>query len=70
MATTVVTPAAPVEYAGGTPESQKCLDFLAQNFPKEFKKVRFGTKEAGQAWQKHLESIGGPPYDSMAKAAT
>ena len=49
-----------IEYAGGTPESQKVLDFLAQNFPKEFKKVRFGTKEAAQGWQKQLEGIGAP----------
>jgi isocitrate dehydrogenase len=34
-----------IEYAGGTPESQKVLDFLAANFPKEFKKIRFGTVE-------------------------
>src|ERR1700679_667882 len=49
-----------IEYAGGTPESQKILDFLAQNFPKEFKKIRFGTKEAAQGWQKQLEAIGAP----------
>jgi isocitrate dehydrogenase len=49
-----------IEYAAGTPESQKILDFLAQNFPKEFKKIRFGTKEASQAWQKQVEAIGGP----------
>ena len=35
-----------IEYAGGTPESQKILDFLEQNFPKDFKKIRFGTKQA------------------------
>jgi isocitrate dehydrogenase len=50
-----------IEYAAGTPESQKILDFLAANFPKEFKKVRFGTQAAGDAWQKVLESIGAPP---------
>src|SRR3954466_6883057 len=49
-----------IEYAAGTPESQKVLDFLQQNFPKEFKKVRFGTKEAGEGWQKQLEGIGAP----------
>jgi isocitrate dehydrogenase len=49
-----------IEYAAGTPESQKVLDFLQQNFPKEFKKVRFGTKEAADGWQKQLEGIGGP----------
>jgi isocitrate dehydrogenase len=41
-----------IEYAGGTPEAQKALDFLQQNFPKEFAKVRFGTKEKSAEWQK------------------
>src|SRR5579884_2445106 len=49
-----------IEYAAGTPESQKVLDFLSQNFPKEFKKVRFGTKDASQNWQSQLEAIGAP----------
>jgi isocitrate dehydrogenase len=49
-----------IEYAAGTPEAQKVLDFLQQNFPKEFKKVRFGTKDAAQGWQKQLEGIGAP----------
>src|SRR5271155_91951 len=49
-----------IDYAGGTPESQKILDFLAQNFPKDFAKIRFGTKEAAAAWQKQLEQIGAP----------
>ena len=35
-----------IEYAGGTPESQKLLDFLAQEFPKDFKKIRFGTTQS------------------------
>src|SRR5438067_13660985 len=30
-----------IEYAGGSPEAQKILDFLSKEFPKEFKKVRF-----------------------------
>jgi len=49
-----------IEYAAGSAESQKILVFLAQNFPKEFKKIRFGSKEASQAWQKQLETIGTP----------
>ena len=52
-----------IEYAGGSPESQKVLDFLQKEFPKEFKKVRFGSKEACQTWQKQLESIGAPKRD-------
>jgi isocitrate dehydrogenase len=49
-----------IEYAGGSAESQKILDFLQQNFPKEFKKIRFGTKEAVDGWQKQLQAIGAP----------
>jgi isocitrate dehydrogenase len=49
-----------IEYAAGTPEAQKVLDFLQQNFPKEFKKIRFGTKDAAQGWQSQLEGIGAP----------
>jgi isocitrate dehydrogenase len=49
-----------IEYAAGTPEAQKVLDFWAREFPKEFKKIRFGTKEAAQGWQKELEAIGTP----------
>ncbi|HYZ87793.1 MAG TPA: isocitrate/isopropylmalate family dehydrogenase, partial [Myxococcales bacterium] len=32
-----------IEYAAGTPEAQKVLDFFEKEFPKEFKKIRFGT---------------------------
>src|SRR4051812_45358498 len=52
-----------IEYAGGTPDSEKVLQFLQQNFPKEFKKIRFGTKDAAQGWQAELESIGAPKRD-------
>src|SRR5438552_5623033 len=44
-----------IEYAAGSPEAQKVLDFFASEFPKEFKKIRFGTQAAGDAWQKTLE---------------
>jgi isocitrate dehydrogenase len=49
-----------IEYAGGTPESQKVLDFLAQYFPKEFKKIRFGTAEASEKWAKELPAADAP----------
>ncbi len=49
-----------IEYAGGTDDSQKILDFLAREFPKEFKKVRFGHREAVQSWQHRLEETGAP----------
>ncbi|MDP9291798.1 MAG: NADP-dependent isocitrate dehydrogenase [Verrucomicrobiota bacterium] len=40
-----------IEFAGGTPEAAKVLDFLAKEFPKSFEKVRFGTREkASEFW--------------------
>ena len=50
-----------IEYAAGTPEAQKVLDFLAKEFPKQFKNIRFGNAEASAEWQKALEAIGAPP---------
>src|ERR1700683_5535119 len=41
-----------IEYAAGTPESQKILDFIEKEFPKAFGKIRFGTREkAQQFWE-------------------
>jgi isocitrate dehydrogenase len=52
-----------IEYAAGSPEAQTMLDFFAKEFPKEFKKVRFGTLGASREWQALLESIGAPKRD-------
>jgi isocitrate dehydrogenase len=52
-----------IEYAGGSPEAQKVLDFLQKEFPKSFEKIRFGTKDKSQDWQKKLEEIGAPARD-------
>ncbi|NDD37700.1 MAG: NADP-dependent isocitrate dehydrogenase [Verrucomicrobia bacterium] len=41
-----------IEFAGGTPEAQKVLDFIAKEFPKDFKKIRFGTQQAGIDYMK------------------
>jgi len=49
-----------IEYAAGSPEAQKILDFIAKESPKDFKKIRFGTEEASAGWQAQLEAIGGP----------
>src|SRR5438128_2015513 len=41
-----------IEYAGGTPESNKILEFLAKEFPKQFEKIRFGTRQrAADFWK-------------------
>jgi isocitrate dehydrogenase len=49
-----------IEYAAGTPEAQKVLDFFAREFPKEFKKIRFGTQQAATEWQSAVRALGGP----------
>jgi isocitrate dehydrogenase len=58
-----------IEYAAGTPEAQKVLDFIAKEFPKDFKKIRFGSKlETG----KFLKSSAGvsPACGSRGGCAT
>jgi isocitrate dehydrogenase len=52
-----------IEYAGGTPEAQKVLDFFAKEFPREFSKIRFGSADAARQWQARLEAIGAPKRD-------
>ncbi len=52
-----------IEWAGGSAESQKVLDFLEKEFPQPFGKIRFGTQEKVDEWQKALESIGAPPRE-------
>ncbi|HJZ70642.1 MAG TPA: isocitrate dehydrogenase (NADP(+)), partial [Vicinamibacterales bacterium] len=49
-----------IEYVAGSPDAQKVLDFFAKEFPKEFRKIRFGADKAASDWQEQLESIGGP----------
>jgi isocitrate dehydrogenase len=41
-----------IEYAAGTPEAQKILDFLQKEFPKSFEKIRFGTSARTEEFQK------------------
>ncbi len=53
-----------IEYAGGTPEAQKVLDFLAKEFPKQFDKIRFGTKaKAEEFWN----AVGAKDFPSDVK---
>src|SRR5260221_4646325 len=41
-----------IEFAAGTRESGKILDFMAQNFPESARKIRFGTQDAVDGWAK------------------
>jgi isocitrate dehydrogenase len=49
-----------IEFAAGSADAQKLLDCLAREFPKEFRKIRFGTESAARTWQAQLEAIGAP----------
>jgi isocitrate dehydrogenase len=52
-----------IEYAAGTADAQRVLDFFAKEFPKEFRKIRFGAADAARQWQGQLEAIGAPKRD-------
>ncbi|MDX2299696.1 MAG: isocitrate dehydrogenase (NADP(+)) [Xanthomonadaceae bacterium] len=49
-----------IEWAGGSVEAQKILDFIAKEFPQTFDKIRFGTAAKTAGWQQALEGIGSP----------
>jgi isocitrate dehydrogenase len=41
-----------IEFAGGSPEAQRVLEFLAHEFPKDFNKIRFGTQQRVEEYLK------------------
>jgi isocitrate dehydrogenase len=49
-----------IEFAAGTPEAQKVLDFLAKEFPKAFEKIRFGTKAKAEEFWNQVGAKGFP----------
>src|SRR5215472_3033148 len=53
-----------IEYVAGSPEAQRVLDFLEKEFPKDFRKIRFGSESAGRTWQAQLEAIGAPARET------
>ena len=52
-----------IEWAAGSDDAKKVLDFLAKEFPKAFKNIRFGSEPAARDWQAQLEAIGAPHRD-------
>jgi isocitrate dehydrogenase len=52
-----------IEWAGGSAEAQKVLDFVQKEFPQMFGKIRFGTAEKNAAWNDALVGIGQPSRD-------
>lgn len=53
-----------IEYVGGSPEAQKVLDFIAREFPKNFEKIRFGTKPKAEEFWK---AVGATNFPSDVK---
>ena len=49
-----------IEFVGGSPEAQKVLEFIAKEFPKDFAKIRFGTKDAIAGYMK----LAAPDHDT------
>ncbi len=49
-----------IEYAASSPEAQKVLDFIAKEFPKQFEKIRFGTKAKAEDFWKAVGTANFP----------
>ncbi len=49
-----------IEFAAGTPEAGKILDFIAKEFPKSYEKVRFGTKAKAESFWQEVGAKGFP----------
>jgi isocitrate dehydrogenase len=47
-----------IEYAAGSPESAKLLEFISREFPSDFKKIRFGTADKTAAWHAQTGETG------------
>jgi isocitrate dehydrogenase len=52
-----------IEWPGGSADAQTILDFFAREFPQAYGKIRFGSQEKVDEWQRRLESIGAPHRD-------
>src|ERR1700682_4356169 len=56
-----------IEFEAESPEAKKIIAFIEKEFPKDFKKIRFGSREAAEAWQKQLETIGAPQRETAVQ---
>lgn len=56
-----------IEYAAGSDDAKKVLDFIEKEFPKAFEKIRFGTKAKSDTWLSQLEAIGAPHRDGSVQ---
>jgi isocitrate dehydrogenase len=53
-----------IEFAAGTPEAQKVLDFFAKEFPKQFDKIRFGTPDKAKSF---WDAVGAKDFPTDVK---
>ncbi len=52
-----------IDWAFDSDMAVKFLQWLKENSPKDFQKIRFGDLERSKSWQQQLESIGAPHRD-------
>ena len=52
-----------IDWQGNGELATKFLSWLKENSPKDFDKIRFGSKEKADAWQKDLTTVGMPFRD-------
>ena len=53
-----------IEYRGGSPESQRILDFLQAEFPGDFAKIRFGSQDRIDEYMRRASpDHGAPPVE-------
>ncbi len=56
-----------IEFEPGSADAQKLLDFLQAEYPKAFDKIRFGTQDKVDTWDKTLEGIGMPHREAKVQ---
>jgi isocitrate dehydrogenase len=52
-----------IEFQAGSPEAKRLLEFLEQNFPKDFAKIRFGTERATTEFLSFEKALGRPAVE-------
>ncbi|MEX2243299.1 MAG: isocitrate dehydrogenase (NADP(+)) [Fimbriimonadaceae bacterium] len=56
-----------IEFEAGTDDNKRFLAFLEKEFPERFAKIRFGSQQATDEWNRTLEGIGMPPRASSVE---
>src|ERR1700683_1032445 len=54
-----------IDFEADSEAALAVIAFLKEKYPKDFKKIRFGTKEAAAQWLKELEALGAPARPAM-----